>query len=305
MSSIDTGSVKSKLPNTLITPSGIGIAVSAASTCKEDIEIPKYTTLNEHYGVLADESIGVKHGEDFALKYFGVGIGGSRSIGVGSNGLEGRKVYEHKATDCNAFFPIPLVARLIDEPLDPSVRDKYRMRVVKTVGDKTYELWYLKKAGFTEFKPSVKIGTRDPLTGNQSERPYTFRKEDLSPPPYELTSVNAIPLTNEYVNGTGKIDMSLDENDLNELRNVCRILFGDSSLAAINELYLAFGIETTHNGQVGGGGTINYKELLSAIVAYNITEAWARDANANTKMPFFFNYGNSVPLLIDQSVLAG
>lgn len=304
-STTDTGRTKSKLPSTLATPFGIGIVVSAAVTTRQPFTLPQWTTLNEHYGVLADESWGQKHGKDFYLGYYGIGIGGSRSIGLGTSGLESRKVNEHKTTDENAFYPIPFVIREITNDLDPVVREMYRMRVVRKIGDKTYVMYYLKKIGFAEFDPSMKIGTRDPVTGNETERPYVPKKEDLAPTPYELTSVNSIPLTNEYVNGTGKMDLSLNEDDLNEVKNVCRILFNDASLAAINEMYLAYGVETTADGQVGETGTVNYKELQSAVVAYSVNEAWARDANANTKMPWFFHYGNSLPLLVDQSALAG
>lgn len=299
----DTGRLKTKRPSTLILPSGIGMVVSAAVTCKQPFTVPQFTTLNEHYSILAEESIGRKHGKDFQLAYFGVGIGGSRSIGVGNNGLEGRMVYEHSPTDNNAFLPVPLIARLITDDLDPEVRKNYRIRDVKPVGDQIWVFYYLKLAGFQEFDPSIKIGKRDPNTGNQEQIPYIPKKEDLTPKPQELATTNAIPVTDEFVNGTGKIDLSLNENDLQELRNACRILYGDSSVAAINEIYMAYGVETTHNGPIGEGGTVNYNELTSAIVAYNITEAWARDANANTKIPFFFWYGNSVPLLIDPSSL--
>lgn len=302
---IDTGRTKSKLPSTLATPLGMGGVISAAVTTRQPFILPKWSTLNEKYGVLADESWGEKHGKDFYLGYYGIGIGGSRSIGVGSSGIEARKVNQHKTTDGNAFYPIPFLVREITNDIDPEIRKNFRLRVVRPIGDKVYVFYYLKKIGFTEFDPSVKIGSKDPETGNETERPYVPKEEDLSPTPYELTSVNAIPLTNEYVNATGKMDLSLTESDLTEIKNVCRILFNDSSVAAINEMYLAYGVETTHDGQIGESGTVNYQELQSAVAAYVITEAWARDANTNTKMPWFFHYGNSLPLLIDQSQLAG
>lgn len=287
-----------KLPNQLVSATGAGLIITDALTTGQTVDILQYTTLNEKYDVLAEESLGRKNGRNFYLQYFGVGIGGSRSIGLDANGLEGRQVYQHTAVDFAPYYGIPMIGRTLDNDLDPLERDKYRLRYIRKIGDTNYVFYDLKLAGFAEFDPTMKVGERDPLTGNETERPYTPRKEDLSPTPTVLTTVNEIPITNTYINGTGKMDLSLDANDLAELRNVCSILFGDPGKAAINEIFVCYGIETTHQAQGAGSVTISYKEVLSATVAYQITEAYARDANANSKMPWFFWLGNSIPFLV-------
>lgn len=299
MAESNAGRDAQKLPNQLVSPNGLGVIINDAVTTGQTVDIPKWTTMNELYDVLADESIGRKAGKDFKLAYFGIGIGGSRSIGQNSLGLEGRQVYQHKATDFGAFFPIPFLIRELGDDVDTLVRDKYRIRVVRKIGDKIYIMYYLKLINFTGYDPTMKIGERDPVTGNEQERPYIPVKEDLTPKPYELVATNNIPISNTYVNSTGKMDLSLDGNDLEEVRNVCRVLFNDSGLAAINEMYLAYGIESRNDGDVSNGATVNYKELQSACISYNITEAYARDANSNSKMPYFFWYGNSLPLLVN------
>lgn len=298
---IDTGRAKSILPNQLVSPTGVGVIVSAAVNCRQPIELLKYMTLNEVYGILADESIGVKHGKDFVMGYFGIGIGGSRSIGNDSFGLEDRQVYQHKATDFNAYHPIPFLIRELSNDIDPIQREMFRMRVVRPIGDKIYVMYFLKKINFDDFKPSLKVGTRDPNTGAENSYPYIPKKEDIQPTPGVLTTVDSIPLSDTYVNGNGKLDLSLNVDDLNEVRNVCRILYGNANKAAINEMYVVHGIETKYDGEIDQGGTVNYSELQSAVCSFNITEAWARDANANTKMPWMFWYGNSLPMLIGQN----
>ncbi|EBY9764001.1 hypothetical protein D5W64_12880 [Salmonella enterica subsp. enterica serovar Saintpaul] len=296
-----SGRDSQKLPNQLVQPNALGVIINDAVTTKTTVDIPKWTTLNELYEILADESVGRKDGKDFTLAYYGIGIGGSRSIGLDSNGLEGRRVYQHKATDFGAYYPIPFLIREIGDDVDPETRRKYRIRVVRKIGDKIYVMYYLKKINFLEFDATMKIGERDPVTGNEQERPYIPVKEDLTPTPYELVSTNDVPITNKYVNGTGKMDLTLDGNDLEEVRNVCRVLFNDSSKAAINEMYLVYGIESRNEGDIANGGTVDYEELQSACVSYFITEAYARDANSNSQLPYGFWYGNSLPLLIDES----
>lgn len=302
-SQADNNRLKSILPNQLVSPTAIGVTVSAAVNCRQPVDIPQYTTLNEHFDVLASESIGKKEGKDFFLGYYGIGIGGSRSIGNDSWGLEDRKVNQHKAVDFNAFHGIPFIARELNNDLDPVEAEKYRMRVVRPIGDKIWVLWFLKKIEFADFNPSMKVGTRDPITGNENSYPYTPKKEDLQPKPFELTMQDSIPLSDTYVHGTGKMDLSLSVNDLTEIRNACRVLYGNANKAAINEWYVCHGVETTNEGEIGEAGTKVYKELQSCVVSFNITEAWARDANANTKMPSYFWYGNSLPMLVNQDML--
>jgi hypothetical protein len=287
----------SKLPSQILSPTGLGILISNAVTTKQNVEILQNSTLNERYGILEEESVGVFDGSRFQLGFYGIGIRGSRCTGEDANGLESRRVYQHSATDFNAFQPIPFIIREISADLDPESRKIYRMRHVRKIGDKTYAMYYLKLINFDKFKPSMKVGERDPETGNETERPYTPKPEDLTPTPYELLSINSIPITNQYINSTGTMDLSLNANELDEIKNVCRLLFNDASKAAINEMYLAYGIETRNDGPVEGG-TINYQELAAACVAYHVTESYARDANTNTSMPWFFEYGNSIPFLV-------
>lgn len=303
MADSSSGRDSQKLPNQLISATGMGLIINAALSCNQTVNIPKNSTLNEKYNILADESLGRKKGRDFELGYFGVGIGGSRSTGQDSFGLEGRRVHQHTAVDFNAFFPIPMVIRKLGDDLDPEVRKYYRVREIRKIGDDIHILYWLKKAGFTEFDPTMKVGTRDPETGNEKEREYVPRESDLSPVPNQLVATNNVPITDTFINGTGKIDMSLNSNDLEELRNVCRIMFNDEGKAAINEVYMCYGIETENDGQVSDGATTPYQELVSCAVAFHITEAYARDANANNKMPWFFWYGNSLPLLVAADAL--
>lgn len=299
-----TGRDSQKLPNQLVSATGMGLIINGALSCNQTVNIPKNTTLNEKFNILADESVGRKNGRDFQLGYFGVGIGGSRALGTDSYGLEGRQVYQHKATDFAPFYGIPMVARKLGNDLDPTVRNNYRIREIRKIGDDIYILYWLKLIGFTEFDPTMKVGERDTSTGNETEREYVPKEADLSPTPYQLSSTNNVPITNTYINGTGKLDMSLNSDDLEELRNVCRILFNDEGKAAINEVYMCYGIETTHDGQVDTGASVEYKELVSCAVSYQVTEAYARDANANNTMPWFFWYGNSLPLLVGADAIA-
>lgn len=289
-----------KLPTQGHTPTGMGILISGAKNTDQDVVIPKWTTLNEKYGIMADEAIGTKSGSEFSLKWFGIGIKGSKCIGETPEGIERRRILDHTATDFSAFLPIPFVIREISNDLSEQERENYRMRVLKKIGDKTYALYYLRAIKFDVYDPKMKLGYKDPETGNNKEDPYTPKEEDIKPTPYTINSNDSIPVTNRYLTATGTLNLTLEANELDELRNVCRILFGDASVAAVSEVYLVHGIDTYNtNAQIGSGGTAKIKELCPACVSYQITEMYARDANSNNRLKLYFEYGNSVSYLTE------
>ena len=295
-----TDSESSKLPSQGHTPTSLGILISGAKNTEQPVEILKYQTLNEKYGIKAADAIGIKQGKDFKLGWYGIGLNGSKCIGTNEFGIEVRRINEHRATDNAAFFGIPFLIRELSKDIDEEKRKKYRMRVVRKIGTVTYVMYYLKEIKFDYYKPSVKLGYRDPTTGNNREDAYTPQEGDLSPVPYELVSTDSVPATDWYSTATGTMNLTLEAEDLDELRNVCRIMFNDASVAALSEYYLAHGINTVLNDGVGPNGTaVRYNELVPACVSYLITENYGRDANTTNRMKIFFEYGNSISYLTE------
>lgn len=294
-SSVDAES--SKLPSQGHTPTSLGILISGAKNCDQSFTLKANTTLNEKYGVMKDQATGKKNGSSFKLGWFGIGIKGSKCVGENSEGIEVRRILDHTANDFAAFKPIPFLIRELTKDIDEEERKKYRMRVVRKIGDVTYVMYYLKAIGFDLYDPSIKTGYRDPVTGNNEEDEYTPKEADINPTPYELLTTDSVPISDQYSSATGILDMTLEASDLDEIRNVCIILYGTSSVAAISEIYIVHGIDTRNKGDIGNGGSVQYDELCPACVSYQITELYGRDTNTNNRLKIYFKYGNSVAYL--------
>lgn len=293
-------SESSRLPAQGHTPTALGILISGAKNTEQEVEILKWMTLNELHGVHAADAIGVKQGVSFKLGWFGVGLKGSRAIGENDQGIEVRRINEHRATDNAPFLGTPLLVRELANDISEEKRKNYRMRVVKKIGSKTYVMYFLRAIKFDMYKPTVKLGYRDPVTGNNKEDAYTPVESDLHPKPYVLLSTDSIPATDQYSTATGTMNLTLEAEELDELRNACAIVYGDASVAAINEIYLVHGIDMPVNDGVGPNGTaVRYNELVPACVSYQVTENYARDANTNNRMKLYFEYGNSVAYLTE------
>ena len=290
---------RSQLPTQTVTNTAIGNLIAKCCITNQSLTIPQYVTLNERYGILADTSIGVKNGRDFELKYFGLGIRGSNCTGMDGMGVSIMRVNQHQPIDAELFTPIPLVARTLDADLDNVLRENYRIRVVQKVNNVDYVFYFLKLINFANYNPQIVKVTRDEETGNETVKPYVPNKDDLfDPEPVQMTSSDTVPVSNVYVNSSAILDCSLSEADIEELKNACKIMFGDSAYAAPSEVGIAYGIDTTTSGEIAGGASIQYTEALSAIFAHYVTERDARNANNNTSINYAFDHGASEPMLL-------
>lgn len=290
---------RSEVPTQTTTNTGYGNLIMKCVATRQSFTLPQYSTLNEKYNTLAAESIGRKNGQDFELKYFGVGIRGANCIGQNALGVSRMKVNQHQPIDMNLFTAIPFICRPIDEDLNNIQRAKYRMRVVMNGYDgNSYVFYFLKLINFDHYNPQVSKITRDE-NGNETPVPYVPSRDDLfNPQPVDFTSEGSVPISNTYLNSSAILGCSLDQGDLKELADACRVLYNDASYAAINETMIAWGIDTITDGSTGGGAVVRYDEVLSAVAAHYITERDARNALNNTQLNLDFDHGASEPMLL-------
>lgn len=297
---------RSEVPAQTVTHTSIGNLIGKCITTGRPVEVPQYTTLNEHYQILAAESLGVKQSRQFFLKYFGIGVRGSNCDGADSRGVTRLKVNQHQPIDANLFTAVPFICRPLSEDLPNVVRDKFRMRTIEARNGIDYVFYWLKLINFDNYNPSEKKITRDPITGVESVKPLIHVKDDLdNPQPVDFTADGSVPISNEYVNSSAILGCSLDTNDLKEIAQACKIYFGDAGYAGINEVGIAYGIDTTFRGQIAGGATIQYTEVMSAIFAHYVTERDGRNALTNTQVNMNLDHGSSAPLLMHANTLLG
>lgn len=287
-----------QLPSQVITIVGAGSIIQAAKAVGRQVDILQYTTQNEKHGILATESLGRKSGNDFLLQYYAIGGFGSQYVGVNVNGSPKLRVNEHEPIDHNLFGQLPFACRPLTADFTTAEREKYRMRQVVTVNGIRYAVYWLKVVGFLEFDPKMKLVTVDRDTMTEEVENYIPESDTLNPVPRKLTSSGTVPVSNQYQDATGKIDLSLTKAELDEIKNACRILYNDSSLAAINEYAVLWGTETSVNGDIGTNGSTPMKEVQTATIQYHITETHARDANANGGIDLLFDLCTSTPMML-------
>lgn len=296
---------RSEIPVQTVTNTPFGNLLGKCCFTNQELNLPQYTTLNERYDVLADQSIGKQNGRNFELKYFGIGIGGSSADGLTSLGTTRLKVNQHQPTDMNLFAAIPFIARPLGEDLTNLERAKYRMRVVETFPDgNKYAVYYLKLINFDSYFPSVNRVVRDD-NGNEDSKPYVPTKDSLfNPQPKDITSAGTTPVSNVYQNNSAILDCTLYAQDLTEIVNAVKLKHGDSSYSSINEMMVVAGFDTLADGLIENGATIRYTEVQSATAAHFVTERDGRNALNNVKLQMAYDHGSSEPMLLHTTATA-
>lgn len=291
---------RSEVPVQTTTNTGYGNLIMKCVATRQQFVLPKYSTLNERYNTLAEDSIGVKNGKDFELKYFGVGIRGANCVGTDPvTGVSRMKVNQHQPTDMNLFTHIPMACRPLDNDFDNVARAQFRLRVVENGFDgNPYAFYYLRPINFDHYNPQVLKITRDE-DQNESPVPWVPSRDDLfNPQPRSFNSEGSVPVSDTYLNASAILGCSLDQGALQEIANACRVKYNDASYAAINETMICWGYDTKTDGMIGNGATIRYDEVLSAVAAHYITERDARNVLANTFLTMDYDHGASEPMLL-------
>lgn len=295
--STSTESEMAKVPSQVSTNTLLGNLIGKVCATNQNITIPEYGTINRALEILMAESVGVKSGRDFELKYFMVGRRGNRVKSTSEDGVVEMEANQHQPVDANLFSPMPFVARPLTNPLTEAQRKNLRCRTVENFGGVSYEFWWVKLANFDEYNPRMLKIIRDPETGIETPTTFIPTDENLFPTPINLTSENTVPVSNTYVNATAMLDCSLNANDVVELQNVAAIRYGDAGKARISETAVCWGIDTLTEGNIGTG-VMTYTEAVAVVPAHFVSESDARNANNNTGISLVFDHGVSEPMLL-------
>lgn len=294
---VSTESEMAKVPSQVSVNTLLGNLITKACVTNQNISIPEYGTVNRGLEILMEESVGVKSGREFELKYFMVGRRGNSVKSVAPDGVVEMQANQHQPVDANLFSPMPFVARPLDNPLTEAQRAGLRCRTVETFGGIPYEFWWVKTIDFTNYNPRMLKIVRDPETGVETPTVFIPSVDNMHPEPINLTSENTVPVSNTYVNSTAMLDCSLDASDVVELQNVAAIRYGDAGKARISETAVCYGIDTLTEGNIGTG-VVTYTEAVAVVPAHFVSESDARNANNNSGISLVFDHGVSEPMLL-------
>lgn len=259
-----------------------GISLQLAQINGIPYEILPNTTLNEKFSI--ETTTKLKEGTYPAIKYFGIGVGGS-DIATGLNTYNFSK---HKATDAALFEQIPFVMRTLDNDLLPNEQKKYRFKRNELHNGIEYVCYYLKCIDMDSLIQNFYIvSVKDSIATLSLFDTNT--NEFLNPIPRDPAKGMTDLENTKYVACVANIKFSLYKDELAEITNIMNILYGDQNNKGITEIAVCSGVDKLLD--------TGYNEATSAQIIYHTevdidTEAVIKDTGEFVRV---IEYGGNEP----------
>lgn len=223
-----------------------GIAVQTAQNLKIKHEVLPFSTINE---ILTDADVvpfqpnpltlGMEMAEEYnmdtdsanlAEQLIVIGNRGHRAYSDSKFGIDGIDAVPHIATDTGLFGMIPFVIRDYDDDLPPSVAANYRLRKTMMINSELKVAYYGRKLNVSSVVPEMVVV--DVSNGISQSRPYVPTINDLKPKPRTIDGEG----DGSYVEALANVDVFFGEQEINWLREVGTIMFGDPNKGLVSEI---------------------------------------------------------------------
>ncbi len=226
------------------------------------------TTLNEKWSI--HNNTGWPSNVQPKVEYYCIGNKGHR-VQVGADSIGYFEPIPHKIDDAGLYGFLPFVMRLVTDDLSPTEREKYGLRVPVDVSGTRYYAYYLKRIDMLNVTPQIR---KTIITNGVSVvTDFTPDSSNLSPTPPAIPPTGATSTNGEFLSVIATIDLSFSALDVQELINVCRLLYDNELMAAISEIGLVGGVRRTVSllDSNGAPTPTNYSECLGATIVSHTT----------------------------------
>lgn len=226
------------------------------------------TTLNEKLGIQAATKPPTYDGNNNPvypfMGYLAVGNGGHK-LSLSADGVMGTDPLQQKATNGSPFKIMPFVLREQTDDLTAAQRARYALRKEEEHGGVRYYAYYLIRLNLSNVNPTLESLVID--GGVKTITPYVPDSSVLNPVPEELSPTGVNTVDGDYISVTAKVPVDFDLDDMNELRNVAKVLFGDEKYAIISEFVMCQGMDKMVDSPAPGNSTIPFNEAIGVQVA--------------------------------------
>lgn len=241
-----------------ITPTIYGGRVNTLLLFNKPMTLVENSTINERLQVQA--GVAPSSAERMKIAYMGIGIG-ALSYEAGTDGLVITKYKQHKATDVNLFKPVPFVLRLITNDLTSAQRANYAMRKQVEYNGNQYYAYYLKR--FDATNQAVTMQLMNVTNGVTTTTEFVPDSTNLAPTPQVISTTATNTVDGDYVVASLPLDLSFTQDEVTEITNAIKIIYGSDAYAKISEVVVAAGVDRVVSG-TSNGASINYTEAIAA-----------------------------------------
>lgn len=238
----------------IVTQSVIAQAINICKKLGVPHQIPPLTTINEALDnpqavpnqpsistvgrELTDEYDPVTDTDAIRLRYLIIGNSGHQTIYAERVTAGIPTEIEHSVKDFGLYNMIPFIARPIGSDLSPTERQRYRLRKVVEVDQVLYVLYFAMVLPPITASPMFSIYN---VENGQTLglQPFIPSNDELLPthPVGDLSAINT------HIAATVPFQITLSEQEAQEVASACNILFGSPDVALISEIATCTGVE--------------------------------------------------------------
>lgn len=263
------------------------------------MEYLPHTTLNEKFNIFPNTK--PLANEPQVLGYWVIGNGGHKCT-HGPGGIPLSEPVQHLATDAACFSHIPFAAREINNDFTPAQRAHLCLRRVETHQNRSWAVYYGRRFPRT----GIRVDLYSMIVDNGIPQPPTQFVPDstnLNPTPMDLSNVGVNIIEGRYVAATTRVNLTLEQADLEEFKNAAKVVLGDERLAIISEVGFCFGRDRQVQVPNPGGGTLSYQEVLGCQLGIFLNTNYPA-STANSRINITAEIGSQEPLFKQTTFLS-
>ena len=228
------------------------------------LPFPAYTTLNQKLEIQANSTPSPT--EAVSLNFYVWGNKG-HDFTKGADGFPKTLIIPHRSTDGNLYGLLPFVLREINNDLSAAQRDRYILRKQVSVGGRNYWAYYGRRLNKNNMVVTKTYITVNPETGAETPTEFIPNATNLQPTPPVMNQEGSWQTSGDYISVKAQVSLGIDQDQINEMRNVARIVHGSEDYATMSEIGMCTGVTRVVSVPGGSGGSFNFTEGIGVQVA--------------------------------------
>lgn len=268
-----------------------GALLDSAKRFNDPLPILPNSTLNQKFSVFENEL--PRQNELPVAQYLAIGLKGAE-VTPTTEGFFKTKYRRYNPRWASLLSHVPYIVRPVEQGLTSDQREKYRLRTVEEYNGAFYECWWLRKMDLSANPVGVEY--RKLINGSISSVAWEPALSDLNPTPLTANPNQVLLTGDDYLAATKKFEVEFTPQDIQELLNVCNVIYGDPDIANITEFALVAGIERVMQTNFSGI-MANYTEAIYCQVTDFINSTLSAP-NALRGQKLFIDGGSNEPLII-------
>lgn len=223
-----------------------------------------HTTLNQKLEIQATATPGPT--ENVSLNFYVWGNKG-HDFTKGADGFPKTLIIPHRATDGNLYGILPFVLRELNNDLSAAQRDLYILRKQVPVKGRNYWAYYGRRLDKSKMAVTKTYMTVNPETGEETPSEFIPNATNMAPTRPTMNEEGSWQTSGDYISVKAEVGLDITQDQINEMRNVARIIHGSEDYATMSEIGMCTGVTRVVNVPGTNGGSFNFTEGIGVQIA--------------------------------------